>query len=112
MAGEKRNTMYAIIKTGGKQYRVAEGDVLRVEKLDVEKNNEITLSDVLMVCTNDGLKVGKPFVEGATVTARIANQDLDRKILVFHKKRRKGFQKLNGHRQPYTELKITGIHVG
>lgn len=104
--------MYAIIKTGGKQYRVAEGDIVRIEKLEEEVNNEITLSNVLMVRTNDELKVGKPFVEGATVTARIANQKLDRKVLVFHKKRRKGFQKLNGHRQPYTELKITGIHVG
>lgn len=104
--------MYAIIKTGGKQVRVAEGDVVRVEKLSGEPNVDVTLGEVLAVRTNDGLKVGSPVVEGAVVSARIVSQDRDRKVLVFHKKRRKGFQKMNGHRQPYTELKITGIHVG
>lgn len=101
--------MYAVVKTGGKQYKVAEGDLLRVEKLEGEKGAEITLDQVLMIARDGDVTIGRPILENATVKATITNQALARKILVFHKKRRKGYAKKYGHRQPYTELKITGI---
>ncbi len=102
--------MYAVIKTGGKQYKVAEGDILRVEKLDGEPGNEVSLDSVLMVKNGEEYKVGRPFVEGANVQATILRQDRDRKVVVYHFKRRRDFDKTNGHRQPFTELKINAIN--
>lgn len=102
--------MYAIIRTGGKQYRVSEGDTIRVEKLPGEVGGEVELSDVLMVGGEKPL-VGKPLVKGATVKAEIVAQDRAKKIVVFKFKRRKKYRRKAGHRQPYTELKITGIAV-
>ena len=102
--------MYAIIKTGGKQYRVCEGDTIRVEKLPGEVGGQIELSDVLMLGGEKAL-VGRPLVKGATVNAQIVAQDRAKKIVVFKFKRRKGYRRKAGHRQPYTELKITGITV-
>lgn len=99
--------MYAIIKTGGKQYRVTEGDTLRVEKLNVE-GNSVTFDQVLLV-GGDQVKIGAPLVEGASVSAEILRQGRAKKIIVFKKKRRKGYHKKQGHRQAYTEVKITGI---
>jgi large subunit ribosomal protein L21 len=99
--------MYAIIKTGGKQYRVTEGDTLRVEKLNVE-GNSVTFDQVLLV-GGDEVKIGAPLVEGASVSADILRQGRAKKIIVFKKKRRKGYHKKQGHRQAYTEVKITGI---
>jgi len=101
--------MYAIIKTGGKQYRVAEGDTLRVEKLNVE-GDEVTFDQVLLV-GGDEVKIGAPLVEGAKVSASILRQGRAKKIIVFKKKRRKGYHKKQGHRQSYTEVKITGINA-
>jgi large subunit ribosomal protein L21 len=103
--------MYAVIKTGGKQYRVEEGDTLRVEKLPGEPGTSIELTDVLMV-GGDTVAVGTPGVAGAKVTAEIVAQDRAKKIIVFKMKRRKGYRRKRGHRQPYTELKITGIQAG
>lgn len=100
--------MYAIIKTGGKQYRVAEGETLRVEKLNGDVGADITLDDVLFV-GGDAPKIGLPKVEGASVQATITGQGRAKKVIVFKKKRRKGYHKKQGHRQAYTELKITGI---
>ena len=97
--------MYAVIKTGGKQYRVSEGDKLRVEKLPGDVGSEITLSEVLFV-GGDKVAVGKPLVTGAKVTAKITAQDKDKKIIVFKFRRRKNYRRKNGHRQPYTELQI------
>jgi large subunit ribosomal protein L21 len=100
--------MYAVIRTGGKQYKVSEGDRLRVEKLEVEPGATITFDQVLMVGGDKPL-VGTPVLEGATVEATVNRQDRAKKILVFKKKRRKGYRRTQGHRQPFTELTITSI---
>jgi len=102
------SAMYAVIQTGGKQYRVSEGDKLRVEKLVGDVGSEIVFEDVLML-GGDAVSVGKPTVAGASVTAEIVAQDRAKKIIVFKMRRRKRYQRKNGHRQPYTELRITGI---
>ncbi len=100
--------MYAVIRTGGKQYRVKQGDTLHVEKLDGNVGDAITLSDVLLV-GGDALKVGTPLVAGAKVEAKITAQDRGKKIIVFKFRRRKNYRRKNGHRQPFTALQITGI---
>ncbi len=100
--------MYAVIRTGGKQYRVSEGQLLRVEKLPGSKGDKVTFSEVLLV-GGDTPKIGRPLVQGATVAAEITAQDRGKKIVVFKFRRRKNYRRKNGHRQPYTELKITGI---
>ena len=100
--------MYAVIKTGGKQYRVAEGQTLKVEKLENLVGDTIEFSDVLMV-GGESIKVGAPLVAGAKVTAKVAVQGRDKKILVFKSKRRKNSRKLIGHRQYHTVLKIEKI---
>jgi len=100
--------MYAVIRTGGKQYRVAEGQKLRVEKLAGNAGDKITFNEVLFV-GGDTPKIGRPFVSGASVAAEITGQDRGKKIVVFKFKRRKNYRRKSGHRQPYTELKITGI---
>ena len=101
--------MYAVIKTGGKQYRVAEGNTLQVEKLQGEPGDEISFDQVLLVGGGDATKVGTPTVKGATVKAQITAQNRGKKIVVFKMKRRKNYRRKNGHRQPYTQIKITGI---
>ena len=103
--------MYAIIRTGGKQYQVAAGDQLRVEKLAGEVGDTIEIDDVLLVADGDDVKVGQPVVEGAKVSAQIVEQGKDKKIIVFKKKRRKGYKVKKGHRQPYTALAIKEISV-
>jgi large subunit ribosomal protein L21 len=101
--------MYAVIKTGAKQHKVTEGDVLSVEKLEGEKGAEVVFSEVLMVADDQNVKIGKPFVEGATVTGKILAQKKGPKITVFKMTRRKGFKKKTGHRQLLTSMKITKI---
>lgn len=101
--------MYAVIKTGGKQYRVTEGDTLRVEKLLGEKGTSIELNDVLAIGEGENMKVGNPIVEGAKVIAEIIGQGKAKKVLIFKKKRRKGYTKKQGHRQLFTSLKIQAI---
>ncbi len=101
--------MYAIVRTGGKQYQVACGDQLRVEKLEGNVGDNIDLIDVLMVVGDDGVKIGQPVLENAKVTAKIAEQGRAKKIIVFKKKRRKGYRLKNGHRQSFTALKIEEI---
>lgn len=103
--------MYAVIKTGGKQHKVAEGDVLAVEKLAGDKGAEIIFNEVLLVADDKNIKVGKPFVAGATVTGQIVNQKKGPKIHVFKMTRRKGFKKKTGHRQALTSMKITKISM-
>jgi large subunit ribosomal protein L21 len=97
--------MFAVIKTGGKQYRVASGDVIKVEKLEAEAGSTVTLDQVLMV---DG-KIGTPLVADATVSAEVIAQDRGPKIIVFKKKRRQNYRRKNGHRQDLTVLRITDI---
>lgn len=103
--------MYAIIQTGGKQYRVAPGDLLRVERLPGERGDAVTLDQVLLVADGQELKVGQPLLAGATVTAQILRQGKAKKILVFRKKRRKNYRRRQGHRQLYTALQIQEILV-
>lgn len=103
--------MYAVIKTGGKQHKVSEGDVLAVEKLAGDKGTEVIFNEVLMVADDNNVKVGKPFVEGATVTGEIINQKKGPKIHVFKMTRRKGFKKKTGHRQDLTNMKIKKISI-
>ncbi|MBN2494776.1 MAG: 50S ribosomal protein L21 [Deltaproteobacteria bacterium] len=102
--------MYAVVKTGGKQYRVSEGDQLRIEKIPGATGEEVTFEDVLMIGGTDDVAIGKPCVTGASVSARILEQGRGRKVVVFKYKRRKGFQKKQGHRQAFTRVQITGIH--
>ena len=101
--------MYAIIRTGGKQYQVASGDRLRVEKLAGNVGDSIELDDVLMVVDGDDIKIGQPVVDGAKVSAKIVEQDRAKKVLVYKKKRRKGYEVKNGHRQHFTGLIIQEI---
>ena len=100
---------YAIIRTGGKQYKVEPGETIRVEKLQGEVGSDIEFPEVLLRSTDDGLSIGAPLVADAKVAGKIVEQDRAKKILVFHKKRRKTFKKLNGHRQPYTAVRIDSV---
>jgi large subunit ribosomal protein L21 len=104
--------MYAVIQTGGKQYRVSEGDTVKVEKLDVEEGASVDLDKVMMVADGDDVKVGAPFIEGGKVTATVKSQGRHKKIEVIKFRRRKHHDKKTGHRQYFTELKITGISAG
>lgn len=101
--------MYAIIATGGKQYKVSEGDVIKVEKLDAEEGNTATFDEVIAV-SNDSLKVGSD-VANATVTATVMEQGRNRKVIVYKYKRKTGYHKKNGHRQAYTRVKIDKINA-
>ena len=102
--------MYAVIRTGGKQYKVAENDILAIERLDGEKDGALTFSDVLALHDGTDLKLGAPFVDGASVTADIVEQGRGAKIIVFKKKRRKGYRRKKGHRQLETVIRITAIN--
>ena len=104
-------TGYAIVRTGGKQYRVSAGSLLRVEKISGNVGDTIELTDVLAVVDGDTATIGQPKVEGAVVTARIIEQDKAKKVLVFKKKRRKGYRVKRGHRQMYTALEVSDISV-
>ncbi len=101
--------MYAVIKTGGKQYKVQEGDTIRVEKLDGKEGDKIKLGSVLMLADGDKVTLGTPEVKGASVTATVKSQGRGKKIKIIKFKRRKQYRKQMGHRQAYTELAITGI---
>lgn len=101
--------MYAVIKTGGKQYRVAQGDVLRVEKLPVEAGSTVEIDQVLMVANGDDIKIGAPLVAGGKVTATVNGHGRGDKVKIIKFRRRKHHRKQMGHRQDYTELQITGI---
>ena len=101
--------MYAVIKTGGKQYRVAQGDTLRVEKLEGAEGDAVELDKVLMVADGDNIKVGTPYLDGGKVTAKVKSQGRGDKVEIIKFRRRKHHMKRQGHRQSYTELEITGI---
>lgn len=101
--------MYAIVATGGKQYRVKEGEKLRVEKLNAEAGETVELDKVLLVGEGEDIKVGAPYLEGAKVTAKVAANGRGDKVKIVKFKRRKHHQKQMGHRQAYTEIEITGI---
>jgi len=101
--------MYAVIATGGKQYRVKEGDVLRVEKMPGDIGEELSFNQVLLLSDENGLSIGDPTVANALVNARIVEQGKGKKVLVFKYKRRKRFRSKQGHRQPYTAVQIKNI---
>lgn len=101
--------MYAVFQTGGKQYKVSEGDLVRVERLDGQVGDKVRINEVLMVAGKKGLQVGAPLVPKAEVIGRIVEQGKNRKIIVFKQKRRKGYRRKTGHRQQYTCLRIDKI---
>ena len=103
--------MYAIIKTGGKQYRVAEGDTVIVEKLAANEGDSVTFDEVLTGVKDDAVVVGKPVVEGAKVTAKVEAQGKDKKILVFKYKAKSNYRRRQGHRQPFTKVVIEKIEA-
>jgi len=102
---------YAIIQTGGKQYRVSEGDLLNVEKLDAEAGKETTLNEVLLVVNGDKVSLGAPLLSGASVKAEVVEQFKDEKVIAFKFRRRKGYHRTVGHRRQLTKLKITKISI-
>lgn len=104
--------MYAVIKTGGKQYRVTEGSTLKVERLEAEEGSTLDLTDVLMVADGDNVKVGTPLVDGAKVTAKVVSHGRGPKVRIMKFRRRKHHQKQTGHRQAYTEISIDKIAAG
>jgi large subunit ribosomal protein L21 len=103
--------MYAIIKTGGKQYRVAEGDKIFVEKLATEVDSEVEFDEVLAVINDGDVKVGSPLVDGAKVTAKVLEQGKEKKILVFKYKSKSNYRRRQGHRQPFTKVVIEKIEA-
>jgi large subunit ribosomal protein L21 len=104
--------MYAVIRTGGKQYKVAPNDVIVVEKLMADKGAMVQFDEVLMVGGEGNASVGAPLVAGAVVTARVLDQGKGDKVMIFKKKRRKNYRRKKGHRQPETTLRIAGIYTG
>ena len=104
--------MYAVIASGGKQYRVAEGETLRVEKLAGPAGTKVSFDPLLFGVDAGGVQVGRPTVSGITVEAEIVEQGLNKKIIIFKYKRRKSYRRKQGHRQPFTALKITSIRAG
>ena len=103
--------MYAVMETGGKQYKVAVGDTLFIERLEKEADDKVTFEKVILLSDKSGVNVGAPYVEGATVNAKVLKNGKAKKIIVFKMKPKKGYRRKQGHRQPYTQIEITGINV-
>lgn len=103
--------MYAVIRTGGKQYRVSEGDTVEVEKLPVDVGQEVQITDVLLVGTENDTRIGRPNVKGATVACKVVFKGLAPKVIVYKFKRRKNYRRMHGHRQQFTRLLVQGIKV-
>ena len=103
--------MYAVVKTGGKQYKISEGDLLRIEKIDGEIGDEVELKDVLMIADGDNIDIGTPVLNDACVVGEIVKHGKAKKIIVFKSKRRKRYRRKYGHRQVYTNLRIKEIKV-
>jgi large subunit ribosomal protein L21 len=103
--------MYAVVSTGGKQYKVQQGETLRIEKIPGEVGSKVTFDRVLMVADGENVRVGQPVIEKAAVLASIVEQDRAKKILVFKYKRRKRYRRKAGHRQPFTAIRIDGIEA-
>ncbi len=102
--------MYAVIETGGKQYKVSEGDVIYIEKLDVEAGADVSFDKVLLIGEGSDVKVGAPVVDGVSVAAKVIKNDKAKKVVVYKYKPKKGYHKKQGHRQPYTKVEITKIN--
>ncbi len=102
--------MFAVIKTGGKQYRVSDGDQLKIETVSGDAGDSVSFGEVLMIGDGDNITVGAPFLSGATVTGEIVDHTRNKKIIIFKKRRRQNSRRKNGHRQHQTVIKITGIN--
>jgi large subunit ribosomal protein L21 len=102
--------MYAVIETGGKQYRVSGGDVIRVEKMDAEQGSSVDITNVLLLGKDGGPVTGTPLVEGASVKATVVKHGKEDKVIVFKYRRKKNYRRFRGHRQQYTELKVESIN--
>jgi large subunit ribosomal protein L21 len=102
--------MYAIIETGGKQYKVQDGDVIFIEKINAENDSKFVFDKVVAVGADDGIKVGAPYVDGATVEANVVKTGKAKKIIVYKMKPKKNYRRKQGHRQPYTKVQITAIN--
>jgi large subunit ribosomal protein L21 len=103
--------MYAVVNTGGKQYKVQKGETLRIEKIPGEVGSSVTFDKILMVADGENIRVGQPVLENVSVQAQIVEQDKAKKILIFKYKRRKRYRRKNGHRQPFTAIRIDGIEA-
>ncbi len=103
---------YAVIETGGKQYKVSEGEVVRIEKLSAQEDESIELDKVILLCDDEGLEIGTPYVEGASVKAKVREHGKGKKIIVFKYKPKKRYRKKQGHRQPFTEIEVLEISRG
>lgn len=101
--------MYAVIRTGGKQYKVTPGDVLKVETLNLKKGDTLEIKDVCMIADGEIITIGKPMLESAKVTAEVVREGRGEKIIIFKHRRRKGYRRTNGHRQNFTEIKVKEI---
>ena len=101
--------MYAIIETGGKQYKVQDGDVIFIEKINADNDSQFVFDKVVAVSTDDGIKVGTPYVDGATVEANVVKTGKAKKIIVYKMKPKKNYRRKQGHRHPYTKVQITAI---
>jgi large subunit ribosomal protein L21 len=107
--GQGGFSMYAVINTGGKQYKVSPGDVVRVESLEAKKGDTVEITDVYMIADGDNVSVGKPMLKSAKVTAEVVEQGRGEKLIIFKHRRRKGYRNTNGHRQNYTAIKVKEI---
>ncbi len=101
--------MYVIVEAGGKQYRASEGDTLRLEKMDVPVGDTVVLDKILMVADNDDVQVGSPYVADVRLSAKVVSHGREKKLAVFHYKRKKNIRKFQGHRQYYTDVLVEGI---
>ena len=104
--------MYAVLKTGGKEYRISKGDIIRVEKLEGKVGDQVTLKDILMVSEEGQLHLGNPHLNNALITGEIVQQLKGRKVLTYKMKKRKNYRRFKGHRQNYTYLKVSDISLG
>lgn len=103
--------MYAVIETGGKQYKVQEGDIVFVERLSGEENSQVVFDKIIAIGDGSDIKVGAPYVDGATVEANLVKNGKDKKIIVYKMKPKKNYRRKQGHRQPYTKVQITAINA-
>ena len=102
--------MYAVLKQGGHQYRVTTGDIIQIEKIEAAKGDQVELKDVLLLQADSSLEIGEPTVSGASVTVKVLRQDKARKVDIYHFKRRHGYARSYGHRQPFTEVKVVAVN--
>ena len=107
-----RLLMNAVVKTGGKEYRIAKGDLIRVEKMEGKVGDQVTMKDILMISDEDKVQVGNPFLTNAVITGEIVQQVRGKKVLIYKMKRRKNYRRTKGHRQTYTYIRVNDISLG